>query len=264
MSGDEIFAFVACLLVALLTWGGWAWVSVAHRSLRGFSPVLMAPLLAVPLSGLLLFGVLIRFASHDVRDDGLYIAFYFVMGAAGTGLAVALLDRLGLSLRDDVVERRNPAACLACAGAFPGLTLAFAGGNIGDGPGWWVVVFSSGLSVGTVLAGWLLVDRIAQVGEAIVVDRDVAKGLRMGGWFLAMGAITGRAAAGNWVSAEATSMDFLRVATGAFALIPLAAVGEGLLRSRPAEDKQAVADGALGAATWIAVATGYLVWVGHW
>jgi hypothetical protein len=50
----------------------------------------------------------------------------------------------------DATARRKPAQPLEhgnpAAGAILGLTLAFARGNIGNGPGWWVVVFSAGMS----------------------------------------------------------------------------------------------------------------------
>ena len=234
------------------------------RSLRTAPAAYGAAGMAVPVAGALLFAVLARFASHDVRDDAVYIGFYLLMGGALVALGVWALDRLGLSLRDDVLERRNPAACFAWAGALIGLTLAFAGANIGDGPGWWVVVFSAGLSMGTVLAGWLIVDRLAHAGEAIVVERDVAKALRMAGWFVAMGAITGRAAAGNWVSAAATVRDFWKVGVGAILLIVCATVGEAAVRARPDGGENAAARGLLGAMIWLAAAIGFLAWVGPW
>lgn len=264
MSEDEIFALLVCAGLTLFTWVRWAWVAASVRTLRTAPAAYGAAGMAVPVAAALLFAVLARFASHDVRDNGVYIGFYLVMGAAMVAVGVWLLDRLGLSLRDDVLERRNPAACFAWAGALIGLTLAFAGANIGDGPGWWVVVFSAGLSMGTVLAGWLIVDRVAHTGEAIVVERDLAKALRMAGWFVATGAVTGRAAAGNWVSAAATVRDFWKVGAGAILLIVCAAVGEAAVRARPDGGENAAARGLFGALAWVAAATGYLAWVGLW
>ncbi len=264
MSGDEVLALIISLVISLFTWGKWIVLVGKNGALRDFPRVCRAPFLSAPASALVLFLVLKKFASHDVRDDGTYLFFYVAMGAAATGLAVVVLDALGLSFRDDVVERRNPAACLVYTGVFPGVSLAFAGANIGDGPGWWVVVFSSGLSLGTVLMGWLLVDYIARVGEAIVVGRDAAKGLRMAGWFVAMGAITGRAAAGNWESVQATTGDFFDVAIGAGALIALAAAIEAYAPSRPSTEGGLVSRGVFPALLWIAVAAAYLGWVGIW
>ena len=49
----------------------------------------------------------------------------------------------------------NAAAAMATAGATIGVTLSYAGGNIGDGPGWWVVVFSAAIATAGLFACWL-------------------------------------------------------------------------------------------------------------
>lgn len=226
MSEDEIVAAVVCAFLNVATWLRWAFVAGSLRRFNPGSTATFAPWLSVLLTPLLVYVILARFASHDVRDSVLYIGFYLLMGAAMVAVGVSLLDRLGLSLRDDVLERRNPAACLAWSGALTGLGLAYAGANIGDGPGWWVVVFSGSLSIGSLLFGWLLLDRIGDCGEAILVERDEAAGLRVAAWFVATGAITGRAAAGDWVSASATVLDFGKAAAGALVLTLVASVYE--------------------------------------
>jgi hypothetical protein len=267
MSGDEVLAAIVCLLLNIFTWGSWAFVALSVRQYSPAPSAYLAPWIAAPITAALVFAVLARFASHDVRDSGLYIGFYLLMTLAATGLGLALLDRLGLSLRDDVLERRNPAACIACSGAIIGIGLAFAGANIGDGPGWWVVVFSGGLSVGGLLIGWIVIDRIGQAGEAIVVERDEAAGLRVEGWFVAAGAITGRAAAGNWVSAGATVADFSRIAWGALGLTILAAVVESLANHRGAgqtRPRGAWIHGVSPALLWLGLSAGYLAWTGPW
>ena len=45
------------------------------------------------------------------------------------------------------------AAVPAVVGALVGVTFCYAGGNIGDGPGWWVVVFSAGAGDGDAVRG---------------------------------------------------------------------------------------------------------------
>ena len=70
------------------------------------------------------------------------------------GLGITALALCDLSARDDVVERSNRAAIPAIAGGLLAITLCFAGGNIGDGPGWWVVMFCGVLSTGTLLLAW--------------------------------------------------------------------------------------------------------------
>src|SRR5688572_22890913 len=211
MSGDERLALIVSVPVALLLWGRWYFHAAVVRAIGGTTssraPVLVAPLLAA----VLLFIVLRRFASHDVRDSGTYLAFYLVLGAAWVGVAARLLPWLGVSPRLDALERRNAAAAVVVAGAVVGLTLAFAGGNVGDGPGWWVVVFAAGLATVGLLGGWGLVQSVAGVAESVTVERDVAAGVRLAGLLTAAGLVLGRAAAGDWVSAGATVRDFVRV-----------------------------------------------------
>jgi uncharacterized membrane protein YjfL (UPF0719 family) len=172
------------------------------------------PLYAYPvLCAALLTAVLRLYASSDVRDSSVYILFYFAMGMAWLGLAARyFLPYFGLSSRDDVVERKNPAAAHAIGGALLGVTLCFAGGNIGNGPGWWVVVFSAALSTAAFFVLWALLDRFTGLADAVTVERDPASGLRLAGYFLGSGLILGRAVAGDWVSVNATVADFGKLA----------------------------------------------------
>jgi len=169
------------------------------------SVALIAPLCAA----VVMFFVLLKWSSHDVQSNLLYILFYFAMWFGWLGAGQLILPYFGLSVRDDLFERQNPAAAVAIAGALIGFTLAFAGGNIGDGPGWWVVLFSSGLATGTLVLLWVIGNLISRVAEAITIDRDVAAGWRALGFFIGGGLVVGRAAAGNWQSAGATMSDFI-------------------------------------------------------
>ena len=114
-----------------------------------------------------------------MRDDPLYFVFYLLMGAAWVGGGARILSFFGLCARDDVIERGNRAAAAAIAGALLGITLCFAGGNIGDGPGWWVVVFCAVLSTGVLLLFWSILDRATGMADTITIDhdgREVARG----------------------------------------------------------------------------------------
>jgi hypothetical protein len=267
MSEDEIFAAFVCAALCAITWLRWAYVVTVIRQLHPAPSAYLAPWVAVPLTGALVFAILARFASHDVRDSGIYIGFYLLMTAAATGLGVGLLERLGLSLRDDVIERRNPAACLAWSGAIIGLGLAFAGANVGDGPGWWVVVFSGGLSVGALLLLWIVLDRAGHAGEAILIERNEEAGLRVAGWFVAVGAITGRAAAGDWISARGTVDDFIAIAWVALVLTVVAAWVESSFNHRAPGTSGGVRSplrGAIIGLLWVGIAAGYLIHLGHW
>lgn len=156
----------------------------------------------------LLLGILALWSSFDVRNSPLYLLFYTVMGAAWVGGAMHVVPFLGISARDDVIERGNRAALWAVLGAMLGNTLCFAGGNIGDGPGWWVVVFCGLLSSGALFALWWLVESVAGMSDAITVDRDPASGFRLGAFLAGSGLILGRSVAGDWHSAGETLADF--------------------------------------------------------
>lgn len=233
MPPDEILALIGSVFIAAIIWGRWLFLKLnLKRFSATSSPENIALSISLVLSGGLLFSLLANYASHDVRDSDVYMTFYLVMGAAVDGLGTVFLDWLGLSMRDDVIERRNPASALALAGVIPGLTLAYAGSNIGDGPGWWVVVFCSGLAVGGLLFGWLVLDRITHLGETITIERNRAAGVRIGAWFIATGAILGRAAAGNWIDVRHTLADFGRISLGAIGLLGLTLALEIWVRPR--------------------------------
>lgn len=264
MSADEAFALVVFFPLIGWLWLRWGFVALRQRRLGSVSAGASLPGVSVVVAFLLLFAILRRHASHDVRDAPLYLTFYMLMGAVAVGIGVVLLDRLGLSLRDDLIERRNPAAAHAWSGAVLGLTFAFAGANIGDGPSWMVVAYCSTLSVGALLAGWVILDRLAEVGESIVVERDVGAGLRVAGWFVGAGIILGRAAAGDWVSARAALEDFLVHGVAALVLT-LFAVGAEIALRRPAQpERGAFSRGAPLALLWTGLGLAYLRFVGPW
>ena len=235
MSQDEILVLCGCLFAGVVSWSWWYWQTMTVARFARSRVARRWLIFAPPLCAVLLYGVLRTWAAEDVRHDPRYLGFYIAMGAAWVGLAKAGLPLLGLSVRDDVLERGNRAAGMAIGGALLGLTLCFAGGNIGDGPGWWVVVFAAAMATGTSFLLWGILDRFAGMTEKITVDRDVAAGLRAAGLFVGLGLILGRAVAGNWVSAGSTLADFAR--RGWPALLLLALVGFVERAARPATDR---------------------------
>jgi len=230
MSDDEIMVLVPSGVLTAIFWLRWYRHCQALSWLRaGFGSRLLV--IAAPIvCGALLLLVLRSLAARDVRDAPKYLAFYLVLGAAWVGLGIRLVGLLGLSVRDDALERRNVAAAWAAAGALIGLTLCYAGANIGDGPGWWVVVYSACLSTAAWFALWTVLDRLTGASEAVTVERDVASGLRLGGFLAAAGLILGRAVAGDWVSASATTVEFVWQAWPAVGLLVPALLLEWLCR----------------------------------
>jgi hypothetical protein len=211
-SSDEAFALIVGIIIGIGTWLTWYYaLLVVGRKVRARGtrwPLAVAP----AVCALLLYVVLARWSAEDVRTDPAYMFFYMVIGPAWLGLVRLWLPFFGLSYRDDVLERRNDAASWAISGALIGGMGCFAGGNVGDGPGWWVVLFSGLLATATFFLLWWLVHLSSDLAERVTIDRDTAAGLRAAGFFVGAGLILGRAVAGDWVSAVATTVDFTRLA----------------------------------------------------
>jgi uncharacterized membrane protein YjfL (UPF0719 family) len=208
-SGDEIVALIIAGMIALHSWGQFLMQVTLIRPYR-YQPAARFPLyVAVGLSGVALFYILNQWSSHDVRDSGQYTFFYLVLGAGWLGLGRYVMNYLNLCLRDDLLERNNAASGWACGGALLGIMLCFAGGNVGDGPGWWVVIYCAVLATGTAAVAWIILDVLTGASDTISIDRDVAAGIRIGGFWIAGGLILGRAVAGNWISFDAANKDFL-------------------------------------------------------
>ncbi len=176
----------------LVSWGGLLW------------------LLAAWALGLLLTAAALWFwGAQEVRSDPSPVAGLTMVGLFWLAVASRLFPWLGLSTRDDVLERRNPAALIALACAVVAVAITFAAGNLGEGPSYSENVFCGGLATGTLMVLWLALELGAKVSNSIAEERDVATGLRFGGLLLAWGLILGRAVTGDWHSCSATVMDFL-------------------------------------------------------
>jgi hypothetical protein len=195
--------------------------------------------LMLPLSAILIFGLLRTLASHDVREDRRYLTMYTAMGLLWVPLATRFFLP-GISLRDDFYERGNASAGYAAVGFMVGSLLCFAGGNIGDGPGWWVVVFCAIIANTTLWALWLTAARFTRAVDLVTIDRDPALGMRLGGFFLACGLVLGRAVAGDWISLDATLRDFGRKAWPALILMVVYIGAERFSRARYHRDEQAL------------------------
>ena len=214
----------------------------------------------------LLYCVLRNWAAEDVRHDTALILLYLVMGIAWAGLGVSVFGWLDLHAREDVLERGNTAAAIALGGGILGVTCCFAGANIGDGPGWGTVLFCAALSTTSFFLAWLVLGQRGGLAEAITVDRDVAMGWRSGGFFVATGLVLGRSVAGNWVSVEATAVDFLRHAW--WPMLVLLVVALALQRNSAVVTdrgiRSTVVVGIIPAMLFVAIGAGTVWLMGKW
>ena len=265
MSGDEVMVLIVSL--SILGWSWFVWYRRYFASLR--SPVLKAaayPLGIVPVAGaVILFAVLRLFSSHDVRDSVEYMLFYMAFGCAWIGALRLLIPVMGISDRDDALERRNAGAAAGYSGAILGLMLCFAGANIGDGPGWWVVLFCGLLSSAAFFLLWLLLEKAGALAESITVERDDAAGIRLGFFLISTGAILGRAVAGDWESGGAALVDFALAAWPALLLACIAVAVNYFLRpgARTGSRHRLVA-GLLPGILYLEYAAGVLIYLGWW
>lgn len=228
----EVFVSVASLIFALKGWITWYGDLVSVNRLREL-PRQRTILFVSPISCLtLVAGVLAKLSALTVRDDPLYLYFglYILLGAAWVGGATLIFPLLGISARDDVLERSNISAIWPIAGALFGISCSFAGANIGDGPGIEAVLLSALLSSALFFALWFAVDVLASMSERITVERDEAAGIRMGGFLLGIGLLSGWSVAGDWTSASATIHDFVVSSWPAILLAAVFVVVESVFR----------------------------------
>jgi len=192
---------------------------------------------------------------------------YFLTFVAAVWLIIAakLFPWMGLSLRDDAVERKNLSALVALCGAVLALGIIYAGANIGEGPSFTNNFFCDVIGFVSFFLLWLFLELFGKVCRSITEDRDLATGLRTCGLFFAVGLIIGRALAGDWHSEEATVRDFIRDGWPATMLLVLAVIVE--LIARPNRRRPIPAwpvYGLLPAALYISLTAVWLWHLGAW
>jgi hypothetical protein len=239
MSGDEVFVTIVSAVIALIGWGVLyaRWAHFRYHRMPRVAELMLLSLL--PVSALLLYWLLRTMASHDVREDWRYLAQYSAMGLAWVRIAPTFFFP-GISLRDDFLERRNASACYAFSGFVIASLFCFGGGNVGDGPGWWVVVFCAVIASVTLWGIWVAAALSTRAVDHITIDRDPAVGLRLAGFLIGCGLILGLAVAGDWISLDATIGDFVRKAWPVLIILPLYIFCERFAKPRYNREEQFV------------------------
>lgn len=263
MSGGEIFVAIVSTVAALFVWARWYFATAplwpASARAAPDAPVRYAPVLAAALIAVVLRTV----ASYDVVNDIRYLYMYFALGMAWVGTATYAFPIAGLIMRDDVIERRNAAVAAAIGGAILGIAAAYAGGNIGDGPGWWVVVGCAIIATAGLFAAWIALEMVTGISEQITVERDASAGWRLGGFLFACGLVLGRAVAGDWFSLNATLSDALRRSWPVLVFLAGAIACERTLRgSVTSPQPRATAAGWMPAFVMVASAVLWIAWLG--
>lgn len=220
-SGFEVLIFAAGVAATLSGWGRllsrtmWVRTELAPRW------HVVVPLVAIASVGTIVLAVVSTLAASDVRSSGQYTLFYIVLGFGWTGVNLYAL-RWGFGLQvADLTERRNPAAAVLLVTGSIASAFAYAGSNIGDGPGVHVVLFCAGLAHLTLYALVAVHAAFMHTSYRILVDRDLGTAHRFGCLIIAAGLLLGRAVAGTWSGYDAALADFARIAWLAAVLFAL-------------------------------------------
>jgi len=222
-------------------------------------------ILVFALSLLLAGAAVQKWGAAELRANFTGVAFITLIALPWLIAATMLFAWFGLSLRDDVAERKNTAALVALCGALAGVAFTYIGGNLGEGPSYWNNFYSVGLATIGFFGLWLVLEIVANVSISVAEERDLASGVRLGGLLLAMGLVLGRAVAGDWHSTEGTFHDFVHDGWPAGLLCVLAIPVE--FADRPSRHRPFpswLSAGLLPAVGYLVLAAGWLWWVGRW
>jgi hypothetical protein len=160
-------------------------------------------------------------SSPSAEGYPFWIIYYIIVGFAWILCTKGLIFRcFDLSWQDDVLAKNHTEpALLPVIGAYAGLTMIYAGANIGDGPGWWCVIYAAG----TGTAAWLLLGHIVQKATdafgTVTIGRDLPCAIRMSAYLIAGGAILAHASAGDSIT---PGTDIINIAACSLTAVPLA------------------------------------------
>lgn len=183
------------------------------------------------VASLSLIGIALHlWGAREVRSDVGELSFLVLWGAMWLLVVTNLFSWLGLSVIDDVVERKNIAALVSVCAALVAMSIIYIGASAGEGEEYWPNLFCTALGSAGFFGLWIVLELSANVSKSIAEERDVASGLRMGGFVLAIALIIARALAGDWHSPAETMRDFVRDGWPAAILCAIAVFIERLAR----------------------------------
>lgn len=218
------------------------------------------------LTSLALIAVALHFwGAAEVRDNFGIVVLLTCVGGVWLIFATKLFAWLGVSCRDDMIERNNRAALVALCGAVMSAATIYAGGSLGEGPSYSNNFFSAGLGTAGWLALWLALEIGGDISTSIAEERDLASGIRLCGFLLAEALVVARAVAGDWHSASGTVHDFIADGWPALVLCAFALTIEQFVRPSPKRPFPAwPAFGLIPALFYLALAIGWLWHMGAW
>lgn len=265
ISQDELVLTIFAAAVSFIYWLLWyikILGKISYSSSRAGRALLsLAPIISLAA----LFVILRNFASFDVKDNPFYLSMYCFIGGVCTAIMTEILSGFGLSYQFDAIERNNAAAAAAIFGVVIAFCLCYAGGNIGDGPGWYVVIFCAALSSGTLLLILAILFTFTNLLDILTIDRDIATGIRIASFLLSLSLLFGRAVAGDWISAEQTVIDFYSIAWVGVFFIIIEIILLSIYKPTPSEPKLSVfLYGIIPAVIYLAASVYYIRAAGYW
>jgi uncharacterized membrane protein YjfL (UPF0719 family) len=263
--GDEAVLLITCSFAAVfgvVLW--WRWLIAVPKLGRG--PLVILPLIGtLVLSVGLVMPVAWYWSAKEIRHGQPYMWLVMVMGGACLIVCSGLCGWFGISVREDACERRNAAATVALCGALLGGAFIYCGSITGEGPSFWNNAFSVALGSAVWFALWFGADAVSGVTRAVTEDRDTASGVRFGAYLLAQGLVLGRALAGDWHSAAATTRDLMRDGWPALVLLVLATIVDRTLKPTPSNPFPSWGTRGLPlAAIYFGIAAAWLARLGWW
>jgi hypothetical protein len=221
MDGIEIFIIIGAFIFTYLFFRRWYTPLLkAWPPERNILTKIVLTLLPIVFLALITF-TLKFLASFDVVDSLFYILFYIVLGYTWMyGNLFLMTLCFDLHWPDDAIHLNNKAALAAITGEFFALAFIYAGANVGDGPGWWCVLFAGSLGVSAWVVLGFIINYCTGIFERITVERNIGCGIRFCLYQIATGAILGYGCSGDGTSFPMTVVEF----KAAWPVLPLTGI----------------------------------------
>jgi hypothetical protein len=166
---------------------------------------------------------------------------YMSLFMAGGALWIFATTLPGISMRDDVLERRNSSAAIVYLAAMLAQTLCYAGSNIGSGPTIWTTIIPAIIASGTLIGLWLVIETTAHISDVIAIERHRPSACVAAAFLVLVGVDLGWAMAGDFVGWLDTFGQFAFRAWPSVLLASLTIVTLRLVRPRCALSPPAAA-----------------------
>jgi hypothetical protein len=261
MSDDERFIAVTSGILAAAYWGGWLSIATGTNRLARPAWRVVAVIGMVLVSLAVVFIALVTRADPQVRSSTGYVVLFLGVAAVTLAAAGVVGWALGLPVLDGFVRDRNRAIGWAVGGLWLGTGLVNAGANIGRGDTIYTTLGPLALALGALLALAVILAAMTGRFRAIRLDRDTPAGVRVGGLFIAWGAILGRAVAGDWESTRQTWEDFFAYGRPVLLLLIAAVPVEWALRPTVRRPRTGWAMGFVPAAAYLGAAAASVVFL---